>query len=280
MRSFKLSSRCMLFEASVAEPLIFHSIINMASPNPLAGTGYASEHANFLCSRYMGAAVAGDTYPLPCASSRTREWRSAAILKRFVITAWWPPTMSALEAYAAAGFNVLLGGNIASGCQANGTMPSPGSATDAFECVASQLEKIDGLGLKFIYSNEVYKGMTSDQPANLLYGGSDSFGGVSDSGNFTYRSNPTTREVAWVVAELQKRNLSHIVEGFQLHDDVTTLLASTSSSAAYLRDHAPHIVPLASIGAMGATTQVCDCCLVARGCTGQGVRPGQGTRLP
>lgn len=59
--------------------------------------------------------------------------------------------MNQLSDYAGAHFNLLLGGNIVSGCQHNKTMPIPGTATDAFECLASQLHKIEAANLKFAF---------------------------------------------------------------------------------------------------------------------------------
>ena len=46
--------------------------------------------------------------------------------------------MNQIHDYAAAHFNLVLGGNIATGCQHNKTMPIPATADDAFECIAEQ----------------------------------------------------------------------------------------------------------------------------------------------
>ena len=245
--------RFIIMMAAVA--IVLGATSSALSPDPLAGTGYASEHGNFLCMRYLGKESPGDQYPLPCSASRFAEWRNAPLLQQFVITAWWPPTMNALDAYADAHFNVLLGGNIANGCQFNGTIPKPASQNDAFECIAKALPAVERLGLKFIFSVGFYDGMYSDQQASLVLGGAKAFGGLSDSLNFTVKGPPTTPEVQWSVEELKRRNLSHIVSGYLLRDDMTTVTAVTSASVDYLRDHAPTIVPLGNVGSMGATTQ-------------------------
>ena len=50
------------------------------------------------------------TYQLPCAAPRD-DW-DFALKDEFVITAWWPPTMNVIHDYAAAHFNMLLGGDM------------------------------------------------------------------------------------------------------------------------------------------------------------------------
>ena len=116
-------------------------------PDPLAGTGYSSEHGNFLCSPFFGVNETGDNYELPCRPPR-EDWDSPFMEDEFVITAWWPPTMNVIHQYAAAGFNMVMGGNMLQGCQINGTLQANATATEAFECFAAQLPILDGLGLK------------------------------------------------------------------------------------------------------------------------------------
>eukprot|EP01044_Picomonas_judraskeda_P019256 COSAG03_NODE_4021_length_1718_cov_14.648321_1_plen_157_part_10 len=122
-------------------------------PEPLAGTPYSTEHGNYLCARNMGNVTAGDNYLLPCRAPRD-DWQSQ-FKDRFVITAWWPPTMNQMSDYAAAHFNLVLGGNLATGCQYNGTIPSPATTTQAFECYADPktgvIPKLKALGLKFAF---------------------------------------------------------------------------------------------------------------------------------
>ena len=75
---------------------------SIAGPDPLAGTGYPSEHGNFLCTPFFGKETAGDTYLLPCRAPR-EDWDSPFLNEEFVITAWWPPVMNVIHQYAAAG---------------------------------------------------------------------------------------------------------------------------------------------------------------------------------
>lgn len=225
-------------------------------PNPLAGTGYTSEHSNFLCLPYLGRNRAGDTYPLPCDASRQHEWRRAPMLQKFVITAWWPPTPNVWDAYADAGFNVLLGGNTAAGCQQNGTLNSPATYSEAFECVARALPRLERLGLKLIWNNELFN-VTHTVPSGRVLGGSSSFGGVSDSSKFGGDTRPgyiTAPEISWLLKRLAERNLSHIVQAVELHDDITTVMGGTAAAARFLREHAPSILPLGNAGYGGASS--------------------------
>ena len=111
-------------------------------PNPLSSTGYTSEHGNFLCAPFFGVNETGDTYILPCRPPAD-DWKSEFLEEQFVITAWWPPTMNVIHQYAAAGFNLVMGGNMIQGCQVNGTIPSPATADEAFSCFLAQLPRID-----------------------------------------------------------------------------------------------------------------------------------------
>lgn len=53
-------------------------------PNPLEGTGYASEHDNYLCATPFGSQTYGDNYRLPCVAPRD-DWKSQ-FKEKFVIT--------------------------------------------------------------------------------------------------------------------------------------------------------------------------------------------------
>jgi hypothetical protein len=46
---------------------------------------------------------------LPCKAPRD-DWQSY-FADKFVITAWWPPTMNQMHDYAAAHFNLVLAGD-------------------------------------------------------------------------------------------------------------------------------------------------------------------------
>jgi hypothetical protein len=61
-------------------PGVSGNIVN--EPDPLAGTGYPSEHGNYLCLRRFGRERASDSYPLPCRAPR-EDWQvSIRILGR------------------------------------------------------------------------------------------------------------------------------------------------------------------------------------------------------
>eukprot|EP01047_Picozoa_sp_COSAG01_P036685 COSAG01_NODE_2875_length_6937_cov_2.860924_1_plen_432_part_00 len=220
-------------------------------PNPLLDTGYISEHGNFLCAPFFGENVTGDTYELPCRAPRD-DWNSSFLNNEFVITAWWPPTMNAIHQYADAGFNLVMGGNMVRGCQLNGSMPSPASATEAFGCFLEQLPIIGSLGLRVAYASGGYNHST--RAADLILGGAGAMGGVTDEVNFSHPVYPTAPEVAWVVRQLEARNLSHLVVQYFLHDDVVANNQAINDAVAWLRHHKPSIVPQTNTGNQGYDT--------------------------
>eukprot|EP01043_Picozoa_sp_COSAG02_P080255 COSAG02_NODE_18984_length_907_cov_0.664604_1_plen_102_part_10 len=84
-----------------------------AAPAPV---GFAADADNFLCNRPFGRGPSA--YPLPCAPPASEYTSPKA--SEFVITAWWPPTISStnkhadtdqLQEYKAAHFNLVLTGN-------------------------------------------------------------------------------------------------------------------------------------------------------------------------
>ena len=105
---------------------------------------FASEHSNFLCTSNTPLV----DMQLPC-KSPWDDWQSP-LQDEFIITAWWPPTMNVIHQYAAAHFNMVMGGNVAQGCQYNGTMRMGASYSEAFECATSFLPLFAELGLKAI----------------------------------------------------------------------------------------------------------------------------------
>jgi len=216
-------------------------------PNPLAGTGFPSVHDNFLCSRFSGNESLGDTFELPCRSPR-EDWEFK-MKDQFVISAWWPPTLAAMPDYAAAGFNLVMGGNIGAACQSSGAVGTPATIDEMFDCVAKALPAVDKLGLKFAWGVGFFK-----KAAGLagVRGGPAGFGGVIDSdgdyiGNISVGAVSST-ELAWVVGQLRERNLTHIVASYFLHDDVVTVDQATIDAVAWLRDNARDIVPQVNSG--------------------------------
>ena len=211
----------------------------MPAPDPLGHTNYSSEHDNYLCVRRLGRRSYGDNYQLPCRAPR-EDWRPAPLRGTFPIAAWWPPNIAVLDSYADAHFNVLLGGNLARNCQEEGLIPSPATAEETFACVVGLLPKIDRLGLKLSWFHGHYN---STNGLAAVQGGA--FGGVIEraptaSTGVFYVSQP---EVAWIVSELARRNLSHTLYSMFLRDDVVTAAQSVVESVTWLRQHAPHILP-------------------------------------
>jgi hypothetical protein len=87
--------------------------------------------------------------------------------------------MNHMDMYAAAHFNLVLGGNLAEGCQYNGTIPSPSTATEAFECYADTIPKMEAYGLKFAFAFGGYN--KTNGTAAKIPGGATSYGGVTES---------------------------------------------------------------------------------------------------
>ena len=171
----------------------------------------------------------------------------------FVITAWWPPTMNVIHQYAAAGFNMVLGGNMIQGCQVNGTIPNPANALDAFDCFASQADTFRELGLKVAYARGGYNS-TGDTLKELIMGGEASMGGVTDGINFSRPVYPTAPEVAYSVAEIVRRNLSDLVVQYFLHDDVVANNQAINDAVDWLKANHPSIVPQTNTGNQGYET--------------------------
>ncbi len=237
--------------------LLFHAVVVGAwvigeGPAPLADTGYTSEHGNFLCSPFFGVNETGDNYELPCRAPH-EDWDSPFMVDEFIITAWWPPTMNVIHQYAEAGFNMVMAGNMRHGCQLNGTLRTPATATEAFECFASLLPTLEKLGLKVAYSNGGYNS-SGLGGSDLIAGGASAMGGVTDQTNFSRPGYPTAPEVAWVVRQLEQRNLSHIVAQYFLHDDVVSNNEAINDAVDWLRANKPSIVAQTNCGNQGYDT--------------------------
>ena len=221
------------------------------TPDPLAHTAYASERSNKLCWPYLGEADAGDIYrPLPCRPAR-EEWPKAAMLEQFVISAWWPPTLNVLHEYADAGFNTVLTGNLMGGCQYNGTAPRLATANDTFECIAAILPTIERLGMRAMFNLGGWD--SRPVPSDYILGGASSEGGVTDAtdpaSSMHYLTQP---EVAWLVSELERRNLSHIIGALELQDDTIFMGAPYVETIRWVKEHAPSMVPKCNTGSEGS----------------------------
>ena len=134
-----------------------------------------------------------------------------------------------------------------------GTLQANATATEAFECFAAQLPILDSLGLKVAYAGGGYShaGLRS---VDQIAGGAGAMGGVTDQVNFSHPVYPTTPEVAWVVRQLQQRNLSHIVVQYFLHDDVVSNNQAINDAVDWLKANAPSIVAQTNCGNQGYDT--------------------------
>lgn len=104
---------------------------------------FPSEHSNYLCETNSPLVRTR----LPCASPWD-DWQTP-LKDEFVIAGWWPPTNNVIHQYKAAHFNLVLTGNVAQGCQRNGTLRMGASSSEAFDCVIDFLPEWNGkLGLK------------------------------------------------------------------------------------------------------------------------------------
>ena len=218
-------------------------LVVVASSSPAAApTAFATDADNFLCSRPFGGGASA--YPLPCTPPAS-EYTSAKA-SEFVITAWWPPTISSteehahidqLQEYKAAHFNLVLTGNVVGVCQHFNVTPTPATATEALHCVMGALERIDKAGLQATFTTGHYPSFTD--MANSTFGGSANFGGVTKRAQRTGASLLSAPELGWIKKQLEARNLSHVIGAMFLHDDDFTMTADTMHEVSYLREHWP-----------------------------------------
>jgi hypothetical protein len=243
--------RRILHDASLRDAATADSILGAAPLASGAEVGYPSED-NFLCSRTYGK----DSYPLPCKPARDQwEW---AFRDKFGITAWWGPAakwvngtadLTDIKTYRDAHFNMLDGGpSLQCNGDPNATGPM-GSPDQSFDCLARVLAELGPLGLKLVLgwgddiTPVVYSANKSSGMRGLsrVLGGVAGMGGVTDSGPSSW--SVTTPEVAWLVGELEKRNLADDVAQIFFHDDEIGDSAATANSVRWLRENANHIAP-------------------------------------
>ena len=204
--------------------------------------GFAADADNFLCNRPFGGGPSA--YPLPCTPPASEYTSPKA--SEFVITAWWPPTISStdehadidqLQEYKAAHFNLVLTGNVVGVCQHFNVTPTPATANEVLECVMGALERIDAVGLQATFTPGHYAAF--NDMANSTFGGSASFGGVTTQPQRTGASLLSAPELGWIKKQLEARNLTHVVGAMFLHDDDFTMTADTTHEVSYLHEHWP-----------------------------------------
>jgi hypothetical protein len=212
-------------------------LVSVASVN--SAPAYALDGENYLCAKPF------ESYPLPCKAPRD-EW-DFALKDKFVITAWWPPTVQQLDLYAAAHFNLVLSGNLVmSACQprpgyppaTSKLIPNPATQDEAFACFLEQLPKIEALGLKVAWSTG---GSYNRSKTSYTLGGNKSYGGVFQNAPSSHYI--TDRETAYAVGEFERLNLSHLISQIFLHDDDADVGGNTAAAADWLRLNAKSYPP-------------------------------------
>ena len=203
---------------------------------------FATDADNFLCNRPLGGGPSA--YPLPCTPPASEYTSPKA--SEFVITAWWPPTISStdehadtdqLQEYKAAHFNLVLTGNVIGFCQHFNVTPTPATANEALDCIMGALERIGAAGLQATLNLGHYPAYTD--MVNSTFGGSASFGGVTKLPQRTGASFASAPELSWIKKQLEARNLSHVIGAIMLHDDDLTMADDTTHEASYLHKHWP-----------------------------------------
>jgi hypothetical protein len=212
-----------------------------------------AEDGNFLCTRSYGP---GST-PLPCKPARD-HWDSA-FRHTFAITAWYPPGMHYLNgtadlgdvtAYAGAHFNMLFGGDGNIGCSVGTKFKkyqnqNELSPDQKFDCLEMALIDLRKLGLKLAFHPTDAGSLGSlGKAAGQTVGGAAGMGGITDSGPGSW--SITAPEVAWVVGELERRNVSDVVAQIFFHDDEIGDSGATAAAVRWMRTHSPGITPQAN----------------------------------
>jgi len=180
----------------------------LTDPQARAPIAFATDADNFLCSRSFGGGASA--YPLPC-KPPVSEYTSPKA-SEFVITAWWPPTISSteehadidqLQEYKAAHFNLVLTGNVVGVCQHFNATPTPATANEALHCVMGALERVDKAGLQATFTPGHYASFTD--MASSTFGGIASFGGVTKRAQRTGSSLLSAPELGWIKRQLEAR---------------------------------------------------------------------------
>lgn len=203
---------------------------------------FAVDADNFLCNRPFGGGPSA--YPLPCTPPASEYTSPKA--NEFVITAWWPPTISSteehadidqLQEYKAAHFNLVLTGNVVGVCQHFNVTPTPATANEALDCIMGALERIDAAGLQATFTAGHYRAFAD--MAKSTFGGRGSFGGVTKLLQRTGASLLSAPELAWIQKQVEARNLTHVIGAMFLHDDDFTMTADTTREVSFLHEHWP-----------------------------------------
>jgi hypothetical protein len=156
-----------------------------------------------------------------------------------------------LDVYAKAHFTAVRTGLVNQFAQHWGQLPSPANASEAMNALAGALERIQKVGLRPIFTPGGF--LTTRTLKGDTFGGAEAFGGVSscEMDDTKPPNNPllctpemgkhhlTPPELAWIKAELDKRNLSQAIDMMFLHDDDFHVTGDTIASTQWLKDKWP-----------------------------------------
>ena len=235
---------------------------------------YSEDHLNYLCMNYSRPT------PLPCRPViekwKPRWWDGEKRKRKFVIYAWWPPAPEELEAYAEAGFNMALTGNmIAAYCEAKDGGKSPVSMDELFEANIKYSDELARLGIMTVFDTD--HGCNAQIYASggpYAYG--NATGGIVElrsnitalAPNSPYMKAPwpgtsrgrpkshgqTIPELEYITDELARRGKLEHFAGIFVHDDTLLQTGETVSSTAWLMEHSPSFLPFVNQVAPGPQT--------------------------
>jgi hypothetical protein len=154
-----------------------------------------------------------------------------------------------LDVYAKAHFTAVRTGLVNQFAQHWGQLPFPANASEALDALAGALRRIQKVGLRPIFTPGGF--LTTRTLKGDWFGGADAFGGVSscEMDDKLPPNNPllctpemgkhhlTPPELAWIKAELDKRNLSQAIDMVFLHDDDFHVTGDTIASTEWLKDN-------------------------------------------
>eukprot|EP01050_Picozoa_sp_SAG11_P009844 SAG11_NODE_956_length_6395_cov_2.617853_1_plen_1113_part_00 len=156
-----------------------------------------------------------------------------------------------LDVYAKAHFTAVRTGLVNQFAQHWGLLKAPANASEALDALAGALRRIQKVGLRPIFTPGGF--LTTRTLAGDWFGSTDAFGGVSSCVvNDTLPANSpllctpemgkhhlTPPELAWIKAELDKRNLSQAIDMAFLHDDDFHVTGDTIASTEWLKNNWP-----------------------------------------
>ena len=221
---------------------------------PSLDPAYAPDHQNYLCMNYTRAT------PLPCQDT-SQGWRPRWFDKqgrpRFIVYAWWPPATPDFAAYADAGFNLALTGNALGGYCAHKGLNSTVTHDELFDANVAASVALAKHGILTVFNTDNDCNEQLDRSPTVAYG--NATGGLVEgfvnltakapgpfhwTGQVARSKGQTVPELEYITAELTRRSVAEHFAAIQIHDDTLTQTGATIAAAAWLKAHAPWLVPL------------------------------------